>query len=120
MPMKLSELATFIKSANAGATQLTFDIGFADEATFRRVVESGAIDANKVAALYGVARDRVRIYAYTPACAIKITIPRPSLSGGLDERDFDGVQQFAPLLDIEVDVDSRGRADGSTRSVVAA
>ena len=37
-----------------------------------------------------------------PARIIKVTLPRPAMSGGLAERDFDGVQQFAPLLDIPV------------------
>lgn len=100
--MTLDELASFIKSTNAGATRLTFDIGFADGQTFRRAVASRAINPTIVGSLYGIAPQCVEIHEYAPARIIKVTIPRPVMSGGLAERDFDGVQQFAPLLDIPV------------------
>jgi len=100
--MKLSEIAFFIKSNNAGATFLTFDVGFKDERSFELVLASGAIDEPTIERLYPFARGNVKIYSYRPALVIKVTVPRPSTSGGPAERDFDGVQQFAPLLDIEV------------------
>jgi hypothetical protein len=100
--VRLCELASFIKSSNAGATALTFDIGFDDAATYQHVLDTQAISPHSVAKLYGLAPEQVRIFDYTPAFAIKITIPRPVISGGVAERDFDGVQQFAPLLDIEI------------------
>lgn len=100
--MTLDELASFIKSTNAGATRLTFDIGFADEETFRLAVASQAINPTTIGSLYGIAPQSVEIHEYAPAQIIKVTIPRPAMSGGLAERDFDGVQQFAPLLDIPV------------------
>jgi hypothetical protein len=102
--MKLSEIASFIKSANAGASQLTFDIGFDDASLYRRVSASGSLSPAAVARLYGIEPGDVRIYPYAPSTTIKITIPRPVISGGIDERDFDGVQQFAPLLDLEVEL----------------
>lgn len=100
--MKLDAIAKFIKSANAGASQLTFDIGFADAASYRRVVASGVLDAGRIARLYQVAVEDVQIHAYDPAWVIKITIPRREIAGGVAERDFDGVQQFVPLLDLEI------------------
>ena len=98
----LDDLASFIKSTNAGAARLTFDIGFADEETFRLAVASQAINPTAIGSLYGIAPQSVEIHEYAPAQIIKVTIPRPTMSGGLAERDFDGVQQFAPLLDIPV------------------
>lgn len=100
--MKLGELATFIKSNNAGVSYLTFDIGFADRATFDRVVSGKALAADCVAQLYPVEADSVRLFPFAATNVVKITIPRPYPSGGIDERDFDGVQQYAPLLDIEI------------------
>jgi hypothetical protein len=99
--MKLVDIASFIKSANAGASYLTFDIGFASAEAFAQVVASAVITPELVSRLYPVSAADVQIYAYRPSSVIKITIPRPVMSGGLAERDFDGVQQFAPLLDIE-------------------
>ena len=100
----LDELASFIKSTNAGATRLTFDIGFADAERFALVVASQAINPAVIQERYGVPPQSIEIYAYEPALIIKVTIPRPVMSGGLAERDFDGVQQFAPLLDIPVTI----------------
>jgi len=99
--MKLNDIATFIKSSNAGASYLTFDIGFNDPADFQDVVASGVLSPELIARLYSISPNQVQVYAYKPSSVIKITIPRPVMSGGLAERDFDGVQQFAPLLDIE-------------------
>ena len=100
--MKLRDIASFIKSANAGASQLTFDIGFADADLFQRVVATEALNAALIARLYKVDAARVEIYAYDPASVIKITIPRGGLAGGIEERDFDGVQQFPLLLDVDI------------------
>lgn len=100
--MTLDDIASFIKSTNAGATRLTFDIGFPDEATYQRVVDGKVIRPETIHALYGVPLDSIEIYEYAPAQIIKVTIPRGTMSGGLEERDFDGVQQFAPLLGIAV------------------
>jgi hypothetical protein len=101
--MKLSEIATSIKSANAGATQITLDIAFADPAAYRRVIASGALNKALISQLYKVDPAEVEIYDYDPANTIKVTVPRAVVSGGIEERDFDGVQQYIPLLDIEVD-----------------
>lgn len=98
--MKLADVAAFIKSNNAGAAYLTFDIGFLDERTFEAAVNSRAINADSVAALYPYAEGNVQVFVFPPARVIKITIPRPTPSGGADERDFDGVQQYAPLLEL--------------------
>jgi hypothetical protein len=101
--MKLSQIATSIKSANAGATQITLDIAFADPSAYRRVVASGGLSKALIADLYKVDVSEVEIYDYDPASTIKITVPRAVVSGGIEERDFDGVQQYIPLLDIQID-----------------
>lgn len=100
--MRLSQLARMVKSNNAGATYLTFDIVFEDLQGLNRVRASGALSPAAVAGLYRIPPGDVRIFAFEPTFTIKITIPRPFPSGGVEERDFDGVQQFAPLLDLEI------------------
>jgi hypothetical protein len=99
---KLGEIAESLKSANAGASWLTFDIGFAAEAEFDRVRESGAVRPEALARLYKVDSAEVRVYHYRPSLTIKATIPRDTFSDQAGERDFDGTQQYVPLLDIEV------------------
>lgn len=100
--MKLSNFAGFIKSANAGPTMLTIDIGFRSRSDFDKVVVCDLINAKLITGLYPVPPERVQIYNYSPSSVIKITLPRSARAGSLDERDYDGTQQFAPLLDVEV------------------
>ena len=99
---RLDTVASYIKSGNAGASFITFDIGFADEEQFDRVSGSEGLSAAAIGRLYSIDPADVAIFAYAPALIVKITIPRGGSSGGIEERDFDGVQQFAPLLDLEI------------------
>ena len=47
-------------------------------------------------------RDPVSIINYDAANAIKITIPRPAISGDINDTDVFGGQQHGPLVEIEV------------------
>jgi hypothetical protein len=99
---RLADLTQALKSANAGASWITFDIVFPDPGTYDAVRRSEALNPSLFARLYGVDAAGVSIYECDQVRTIKVTIPRRSASGGPDETDFDGVQQFAPLLDVEV------------------
>jgi hypothetical protein len=44
----------------------------------------------------------VTIINYDAASAIKITIPRPTISGDIDDADVYGGQQYGPLVGLEV------------------
>ena len=51
---------------------------------------------------YRPKREVVAIINYDAANAIKITIPRPTISGDIDDNDVFGGQQYGPLVDLEV------------------
>ena len=48
----LKDVATVIRSKNAGPYELTFDVLFPDITTYERVVESGVVNAQSVSQLY--------------------------------------------------------------------
>ncbi len=98
----LAELARLIRSKNAGPFELTFDVMFEDEATYRRVRDSGAFTREEVARLYGLTADRVRFFYCDHALAVKASIPRPYSQGDLLDADGHGGQQYAPLMTIEI------------------
>ncbi|HLT95360.1 MAG TPA: DUF4387 domain-containing protein [Acidimicrobiia bacterium] len=103
MPTPLGELASTIRSKNAGVDNVTFDIIFPDLPTYERVRDSGAITRESVRALFGVADDRIVFFsAIDPALAIKFTLRRSMSSGGPGESDAMGSQQYAPLYEIVV------------------
>lgn len=99
----LAELARLIRSKNAGPFELTFDIMFDDAATYERVKRSGAVSRDAVAARYGLAPEAVKFFYCDSALAIKASIPRPYFQGDLRDSDGHGGQQYAPLMDIQID-----------------
>lgn len=98
----LAELARLIRSKNAGPFELTFDIMFDDEATYRRVKNSGAVSRELIARRYGLEPAQVRFFFCDHARAIKASIPRPHFQGDPRDSDGHGGQQYAPLMDIEI------------------
>lgn len=100
--MRLMDLARVARSKNAGPLQLTFDLMFATEADYARALKAEGLTPARVAPLYGVSPNAVRVIPYPPALAIKITLPRPTAAGGPGDRDVYGAQQHVPLLEIEL------------------
>lgn len=100
---KLSELAKTIRSKNAGVDKITFDVIFADGATYDRVRQSGVLSREAVCRLFGIAAEAISDHVeFDPARAIKFTIYRRRPSGSPGDADVFGAQQYGPLLDIEV------------------
>lgn len=101
---KLSELASTIRSKNAGVNQITFDIIFPDRERYERVLASRAITRESIAALYGIPQSRISDFvAFDLANAIKFTIYRLRPSGSPGDWDILGCQHYGPLLDVEID-----------------
>ncbi|MEZ5100220.1 MAG: DUF4387 domain-containing protein [Thermoleophilia bacterium] len=101
----LGELASVVRSKNAGPFQVTLDLLFAAEDEYRRVLASGRLTADEVAGRYGVASHDVAIVAFDRVRAIKVTLPRrwgTRGSGSPGDRDVYGAQQHGPLVDVEI------------------
>jgi hypothetical protein len=103
----LRELASIIRSKNAGPYRLTFDILFSDVDTFNKVVSSQAINAESIAELYGVEVSQISSMHVLPqGFALKITMYRPRGQCTAGERDVYGCQQHVPLMDLQISIDS--------------
>jgi uncharacterized protein DUF4387 len=99
----LSDLASTIRSKNAGVNQITFDIIFPDEASYRRVLAARVITKESVAALFRIPIERISDFVtFDVAKAIKFTIYRLRPSGSPGDWDILGCQQYGPLLDVEI------------------
>ena len=101
---RLKDLAQIIKTKNAGPFQLTIDIVFEDEALYRKVKASGALNAELFARIYKTDLADVLFTPYDAAHAFKATVPRRIPSGDPGDSDVYGAQQHAPLLDIDLPV----------------
>jgi hypothetical protein len=101
--VKLKEIASVIRSKNAGPYELTFDIIFRDGETYQQVKRLGIVNRRLMEDLYGIpAEDVLSLVEFDPANAIKITVKRPRVAGDVGETDVYGAQQHAPLLDVEI------------------
>ena len=99
----LKHLAKVVRSRNSGPFEITFDVLFDDDAVYRRVKESGALEAAVSARAYGVPGQDVMVCMFfDPARAFKLTLRRAWAQGSVGERDTFGAQQHAPLLDIMI------------------
>ena len=100
--MKLWQMTKLIRSKNSGPFELTFDVIFKDRAGYEKVRDAKLINAEWFAKTYRLTPEVVQVIEYDAANAIKITIPRPAISGDIDDSDVYGGQQHGPLVDIEV------------------
>ena len=100
----LQELASVIRSKNAGPFEITFDVMFTDPDVYARVRDSGVLTRERMGELYQVPDDAISYCSFfEPALAFKVTIIRQTgAQGGVAERDTFGAQQHAPLLDIAI------------------
>ncbi|MCH9670617.1 MAG: DUF4387 domain-containing protein [Gammaproteobacteria bacterium] len=97
----LSQVASVIRSKNAGPFIVTFDILFESKDVYDAVKEAGLVTRASVCELYGVSDNELLGFEYYPfAHAIKFSLRRPVGSGGPGDADVYGAQQHAPLLDM--------------------
>lgn len=98
----LSEIASLIRSKNAGPFVLTFDIMMDSESDYERVIASGQLTAERFAEIYRCPVEQVRFFECKNALAFKFSIPRPTAQGNLGDADMHGGQQFVPLMTIMI------------------
>jgi len=101
--MKLKELAPVIRSKNAGPYWYTIDIIFDSIDIYTAVKKSNVITKEIVATLYHTPADTVsEIIYFDEGRAIKFNVRRPHVSGSPFDTDVLGMQQHAPMLEIDL------------------
>jgi len=99
---QLWQVTKLIRSKNSGPFELTFDVIFKDRESYEKVRDAKLISAEWFARTYRLTPEVVAIINYDAANAIKITIPRPAISGDIDDTDVFGGQQHGPLVELAV------------------
>lgn len=99
---QLWQVTKLIRSKNSGPFELTFDVIFKDRESYEKVRDAKLISAEWFARTYRLKPEVVAIINYDAANAIKITIPRPAISGDIDDTDVFGGQQHGPLVELEL------------------
>lgn len=97
---KLVEYTTILRSKNAGPLYITFDLIFPDCQTMEYIADR--LKAEMIALAYDVSPETVRIIRYGVVNAMKVTFPRKTISGNLDDADIYGCQQHIPLANLKI------------------
>ncbi|KIW21146.1 hypothetical protein PV08_01726 [Exophiala spinifera] len=99
----LAELASVVRSKNAGPYEVTFDIMFDKPENYAWVKETCVLSSSSVACMYGIDESEVLAAVWwEPALAFKATLKRPLVSGGFGETDTHGSCQHVRLMYLEV------------------
>ena len=101
---------TLIRSKDAGPFMLTIDLFFVDADSRRAFLDADVFSAARIGALYGVDPERVQIYDLADINAMKISFPRPVISGDFGDTDITGGQQYALVIDMiaALEIDGEG------------
>ncbi|CAK7238128.1 hypothetical protein SEUCBS140593_010354 [Sporothrix eucalyptigena] len=104
--LTIADVASVVRSKNAGPFEITLDVIFDDAALYAHVRDSNVLTRERIRTLYGFANDDdiVALQFFEPALGWKCTYKRSSsqLQGSVGERDTFGAQLHAPLLSIPV------------------
>jgi hypothetical protein len=100
--LTLGELASQIRSKNAGPFWVTLDVFFASEHDYQLAVGSRALSAQTVAQLYLVDPATVKYFELPAIRAVKISFPRPVTAGSFEDRDLHAGQQHVPLAGLRL------------------
>jgi uncharacterized protein DUF4387 len=100
---KVKDVCRYVRSKQAGPFWITFDIFFDGATNFDKYAESQALGPALFAKLFGTDPALVKRFPVRSLNVLKISCPRAHPQGGVVERDLHSGQQFARLLDIDLD-----------------
>lgn len=99
---RVADICRHVRSKNAGPFWITIDLFFDVPEHFARYAGNPALGSGAIAALYGIDPEQVRHFFVEGLSLLKISFPRRTPQGGVEERDLHGGQQFVRLLFTEL------------------
>lgn len=88
-----------IRSKDAGPFMLTTDLFCHDAEAYARAVEAGLLEVGFWAEAYEQDPAVVEVHPVPAIDAIKVSFPRPVVSGDLGDTDITGGQQYARVVE---------------------
>ena len=100
---KLLQIASVIRTKNAGPYIFTCDIFFRDPVDYQKVKNSQIINKEVIAKLYKMPQQQVQsIIFFDEVNAVKINIKRSIIASDIGDTDIYACQQHVPLMDMEI------------------
>ncbi|MEM6985865.1 MAG: DUF4387 family protein [Pseudomonadota bacterium] len=100
----VGDLASSVRSKNAGPFWLTIDLFFAEREQYETVAHALAVAT--VAERMGADPAAVKRYALDDLLVLKFSLPRPSIQGTRADRDMHGAAYACLIAEIPVAIDS--------------
>ncbi len=97
MPETLQDLATEVRSKNAGPFWVTIELFLRDAAAYAVAADPAYLNEEVIARLYGVPAGGVQLFHLPSLNVVKISFPRPVAQGSLRDRDIHAGQHHVPL-----------------------
>jgi hypothetical protein len=98
----IGDLATLVRSKNAGPFWLTLDVFCDTDAAYAAIAAEHVITPERIGELYDVDPALVRVFRLPNLCVVKISFPRPVTAGSARDRDVHGGQQHVPLSQLSL------------------
>ena len=83
----IGDVASLVRSKNAGPFWMTIDVFFATDADYQRAAAPGVLTEDVIAGLYRVAAANVALYRLPNIRVIKASFPRPVVQGSFADRE---------------------------------
>ena len=100
---RILDMASVIRSKDAGVNRLTFDIFFTSAENYEAALNSNLFTRENIAGVLGLPVGKIVGTFFVDACnAIKISVERPNISASIDERDVFGAQQQSVLEEMDI------------------
>lgn len=100
---KVRDVCRHVRSKNAGPFWVTFDLFFDGPEQYRAYHDSPVLSPQLFAQLYGTDPALVKKIPVEDLAMLKISYPRATPQGGMEERDMHSGQQYVRLLEVELD-----------------
>tara|TARA_R110002049_G_scaffold142277_3_gene304155 strand:+ start:3211 stop:3510 length:300 start_codon:yes stop_codon:yes gene_type:complete len=96
----LGDIVQKVRSKNAGPFWLTIDIFCGSDAAYKDVV--ARLDNTAVAALLGANSQDLKRFDIASLNVVKISLPRPTVQGAINDRDMHGASWAALLSEMDI------------------
>ena len=98
----LGDLASLVRSKNAGPFWITIDVFFATDADYAQAAAPGVLTTDTIARVYQADPATVVLYRLPNIRVIKTSFPRPVVQGTFADRDMHSGQQHIPLAQLPI------------------
>ena len=98
----IGQTAPYVRSKNAGPFWVTIDIFCGEQNVYETISASKNVTKEKIAEVYGVTPEEIKVFYLPSLYVIKISYPRVKPQGQKYETDMHAGQQYVQISELEI------------------